>query len=162
VQKRKLIEVALPLEAINRESARENYIYRGNPSSVHKWWTQKPLAAARAVLFAQLVDDPSGRPDEFPTEELQRKERERLHKLIERLVIWENTHDEKLLADAHAEILKSTDGNPPPIFDPAFMRKMGVSRDVRTGALSAIRTVAELQGRLDVATARGLMLCPAT
>ncbi len=116
--KRKLIEVALPLEAINRESARENYIYRGNPSSVHKWWAQRPLAAARAVLFAQLVDDPSSRPDEFPTEDLQRKERERLHNLIERLVVWENVRDEKLLAEAHAEILKSTDGNPPPILDP--------------------------------------------
>ncbi|HEX6356068.1 DUF1156 domain-containing protein [Actinophytocola sp.] len=118
MQKRKLIEVALPLEAINRESARENYIYRGNPSSVHKWWAQRPLAAARAVLFAQLVDDPSSRPEEFATEELQRKERERLHNLIERLVVWENVHDEKLLAEAHAEILKSTDGDPPPLLDP--------------------------------------------
>ena len=64
--RRKLIEVALPLETINRESARENYIYRGNPSAIHKWWAQRPLAAARAVLFAQLVDDPSARPEEFP------------------------------------------------------------------------------------------------
>jgi putative DNA methylase len=118
VQKRKLIEVALPLEAINRESTRENYIYRGNPSSVHKWWAQRPLAAARAVLFAQLVDDPSARPDEFPTEDLQRRERERLHSLIERLVVWENGRDEKLLAEAHAEILKSTNGRPPAILDP--------------------------------------------
>ncbi|GAA5121275.1 DUF1156 domain-containing protein [Haloechinothrix salitolerans] len=85
VQKRKLIEVALPLEAINRESARENYIYKRNPSSIHKWWAQRPLAAARAVLFAQLVDDPSSHPDRFPTEELQRKERDRLHGIIERL-----------------------------------------------------------------------------
>ncbi|TXH27606.1 MAG: DUF1156 domain-containing protein [Mycobacterium sp.] len=118
VQKRKLIEVALPLEAINREATRENYIYRGNPSSVHKWWTQKPLAAARAVLFAQLVDDPSSHPEEFPTGELQRKERDRLHSLIERLVVWENAEDQKLFADAYAEIAKSTNGNPPPIFDP--------------------------------------------
>lgn len=116
--KRKLIEVALPLEAINKESARENYIYKRNPSSIHKWWAQRPLATARAVLFAQLVDDPSSKPEEFPTEELQRKERDRLHKLIERLVVWENTRDEKLLAEAHAEILKSTGGNPPPILDP--------------------------------------------
>src|SRR6516165_9016998 len=118
MEKRKLIEVALPLEAINRESTRENYIYRGNPSAIHKWWSQKPFATARAVLFAQLVDDPSSNPEEFPTEELQRKERERLHKLIERFVPWENIQDEKLLAEAHAEILKSTDGNPPPILDP--------------------------------------------
>jgi putative DNA methylase len=118
MQKRKLIEVALPLEAINRESAREKSIRHGHPSTLHLWWARRPLAAARAVLFAQLVDDPSSRPDEFPTEELQRNERERLHNLIERLVVWENVRDEKLLAEAHAEILKSTDGNPPPILDP--------------------------------------------
>ena len=116
--KRKLIEVALPLEAINRESARESYIYKGNPSSVHKWWAQRPLAAARAVLFAQLVDDPSSHPDRFPTEEDQRAERERLHNIIERLVVWENTRDQDLLAQAHAEILRSTGGSPPPILDP--------------------------------------------
>jgi putative DNA methylase len=116
--KRKLIDVALPLEAINRESAREKYVHRGHPSTLHLWWARRPLAAARAVLFAQLVDDPSARPDEFPTEELQRKERDRLHKLIERLVVWENIRDEKLLAEARAEILKSCDGKPPPILDP--------------------------------------------
>ncbi|MCX2966286.1 DUF1156 domain-containing protein [Gordonia aquimaris] len=116
--KKKLIEVALPLEAINRESAREKSIRHGHPSTLHLWWARRPLAAARAVLFAQLVDDPSARPDEFPTEELQRKERERLHKLIERLVVWENIRDERLFAEAHAEILKSTNGNPPPVLDP--------------------------------------------
>lgn len=118
MHKRKLIEVALPLEAINRESAREKSIRHGHPSTLHLWWARRPLAAARAVLFAQLVDDPSARPDEFPTEELQRKERERLHNLIERLVVWENIRDRKLLAEAHAEILKSTGGNPPAILDP--------------------------------------------
>ncbi|MFJ6269238.1 DUF1156 domain-containing protein [Pseudarthrobacter oxydans] len=116
--RRKLIEVALPLDAINRESARENYIYRGNPSSIHKWWAQRPLAAARAVLFAQMVDDPSARTAEFPTPELQDAERKRLFALIERLVVWENIGDEKLLQEAHAEILKSTNGNPPPVSDP--------------------------------------------
>lgn len=116
--RRKLIEVALPLEAINRESAREKSIRHGHPSTLHLWWARRPLAAARAVLFAQLVDDPSARPDEFPTEELQRAERERLHRLIEQLVVWENIRDEKLFAQAHAEILRSTDGNPPPILDP--------------------------------------------
>lgn len=118
VQKRKLIEVALPLETINRESAREKSIRHGHPSTLHLWWSRKPLAAARAVLFAQLVDDPSSSPEEFPTEELQRKERERLHKLIERLVVWEDIHNDKLFAEAHAEILKATNGNPPPILDP--------------------------------------------
>jgi putative DNA methylase len=117
-QKRKLIEVALPLEVINRESAREKSIRHGHPSTLHLWWARRPLAAARAVLFAQLVDDPSSHPDQFPTEEARTAERERLHKLIERLVVWENIRDEKLLAEARAEIMKSTDGNPPPILDP--------------------------------------------
>lgn len=118
VPKRKLIEVALPLEAINRESAREKSIRHGHPSTLHLWWARRPLAAARAVLFAQLVDDPSSNPDEFPTEELQRKERERLHNLIERLVAWENLADKDLISAAQAEIAKSTGGNPPPVLDP--------------------------------------------
>jgi putative DNA methylase len=117
-EKTKLIEVALPLEVINRESAREKSIRHGHPSTLHLWWARRPLAAARAVLFAQLVDDPSAHPDQFPTEEAQKTERERLHKVIERLVVWENINDERLLAEARAEILKSTDGKPPPIFDP--------------------------------------------
>lgn len=118
MHKRKLIEVALPLEAINRESAREKSLRHGHPSTLHLWWARRPLAAARAVLFGQLVDDPSSHPEEFPTEELQRKERERLHHLVERLVVWENIRDERLLAEAHAEILKSTQGHPPAILDP--------------------------------------------
>ncbi len=118
VRKRKLIEVALPLETINRESAREKSIRHGHPSTLHLWWARRPLAAARAVLFAQLVDDPSSRPGEFPTEAEQNAERERLHKLIERLVLWENTRDRDLLDEARREILKSTDADPPPILDP--------------------------------------------
>jgi putative DNA methylase len=116
--RRKLIEVALPLETINRESAREKSIRHGHPSTLHLWWARRPLAAARAVLFAQLVDDPSSHPDRFPSEDAQRAERERLHRIIERLVVWENTRDQALLAEAHEEILKSTGGNPPPILDP--------------------------------------------
>ncbi|TXI55354.1 DUF1156 domain-containing protein [Mycolicibacter arupensis] len=115
---RKLIEVALPLEAINRESAREKSIRHGHPSTLHLWWSRKPLAAARAVLFAQLVDDPSSHPEKFPTEEAVTAERARLHKIIEDLVVWENSTDEKLLAQAHREILESTGGKPPPILDP--------------------------------------------
>lgn len=118
VPKRKLIEVALPLETINRESAREKSIRHGHPSTLHLWWARRPLTAARAVLFAQLVDDPVSHPDRFPTDETQRVERDRLHAIIERLVVWENTRDQDLLAEAHAEILKSTGGNPPPILDP--------------------------------------------
>lgn len=116
--RRKLIEVALPLEVINRESAREKSIRHGHPSTLHLWWARRPLAAARAVLFAQLVDDPSSHPDRFPTEEDQRVERERLHRILERLVPWEATRDERVLEEARQEILKSTDGNPPPILDP--------------------------------------------
>lgn len=116
--KKKLIEVALPLEAINRESAREKSIRHGHPSTLHLWWARRPLAACRAVLFSQLVDDPSAHPDKFPTEEAQAVERQRLFDIIERLVVWENINDEALLKEAHAEILKSTDGNPPVILDP--------------------------------------------
>ena len=116
--KPKLIEVALPLEDINRESAREKSIRHGHPATLHLWWARRPLAACRAVLFAQLVDDPSAHPDKFPTEEEQKAERDRLHDIISRLVVWENIHDEKLLKEAHEEILKSTGGNPPPILDP--------------------------------------------
>lgn len=114
----KLIEVSLPLDVINRESAREKSIRHGHPSTLHLWWARRPLAAARAVLFAQLVDDPSAHPDRFPTEEAQRAERARLHGIIERLVPWEATRDEGVLDEARAEILASTGGNPPPILDP--------------------------------------------
>lgn len=116
--RRKLIEVSLPLEDINRESAREKSIRHGHPSTLHLWWSRKPLATARAVLFAQLVDDPSSDLVKFPTEESQKVERERLHNIIRRLVVWENINDEKLLAEAHAEIMASTGNNPPAILDP--------------------------------------------
>lgn len=105
--RKKLIEVALPLEAINKASVRESYIYRGNPSSLHKWWAQRPLAAARAVIFAQMVDDPSAHPDRFPTAETQERERQRLFRLIEELVQWESTTKEAVLAQARDEIWKS-------------------------------------------------------
>ncbi|MXP22978.1 DUF1156 domain-containing protein [Gordonia sp. HNM0687] len=118
VGKRKLIEVSLPLEAINKESAREKSIRHGHPSTLHLWWARRPLAAARAVLFAQLVDDPGSRPDLYPTEEEQTTARKELHRLIERLVVWENSNDEDLLREANQRILESTDGNPPPILDP--------------------------------------------
>jgi putative DNA methylase len=116
--RKKLIEVALPLEAINRQAARENYIYKGNPSSIHKWWAQRPLAACRAVVFASIVDDPSSRPEEFPTDEAQQAERERLFRIIEELVKWENSNNERVLEMAQEEIRKATNGNPPPVLDP--------------------------------------------
>jgi putative DNA methylase len=116
--KRKLIEVALPLEAINREAAREKSIRHGHPSTLHLWWARRPLAACRAVLFAQLVDDPSAHPDRFPTEEAQEQERQRLFRIIERLVPWEATQDESVLAEAHEEIRRSCGDNPPEVLDP--------------------------------------------
>ena len=116
--KRKLIEVSLPLEAINRESAREKSIRHGHPSTLHLWWARRPLAACRAVLFAQLVDDPSAHPERFPTEEAQAKERQRLFDLIERLVVWENAGDERLMREAYDEIAACFDGKPPAILDP--------------------------------------------
>jgi putative DNA methylase len=115
---RKLIEVAIPLEAINRAAAADGPKRKFHPWRLHYWWARRKLVVGRAVLFAQLVDDPSSNPEKFPTEEDQRVERERLHALIERLVVWESTRDKKLLEEAHEEILNSTGGNPPPIFDP--------------------------------------------
>src|SRR4051812_29125507 len=115
---KKLIEVALPLEAINKESAREKSIRHGHPSTLHMWWARRPLAACRAVLFASLVDDPSSHPDQFPTEDDQERERQRLFRIIERLVPWENINNQAVLNEAKAEIMKSTGGKPPAIYDP--------------------------------------------
>lgn len=106
-QHRKLIEVALPLEAINAASAREKSIRHGHPSTLHLWWARRPLAAARAVLFSQMVDDPSAHPDLFPTEKKQDKERQRLFGIIEELVKWENTTNETVLGSARDEIWAS-------------------------------------------------------
>jgi len=107
VTRKKLIEVALPLDAINKASAREKSIRHGHPSTLHLWWARRPLAAARAVIFAQMVDDPSSCPDLFPTEKAQEKERQRLFKIIEDLVQWENTTNEGVLEKARAEIWQS-------------------------------------------------------
>jgi putative DNA methylase len=116
--RKKLIEVGLPLEAINKESAREKSIRHGHPSTLHLWWARRPLATARAVLFGQLVDDPSSHPELFPTVEEQDKERERLHRLIEKLVVWENSNDEQLFKEAAEEIRKSNGGVMPEVLDP--------------------------------------------
>ena len=116
--KKKLIEVAIPLEAINAASAREKSIRHGHPSTLHLWWARRPLAACRAVLFAQLVDDPSSLPDQFPTQELQDAERKRLFAIIEDLVKWENSTNEEVLERARAEIRRSCGGVMPPIYDP--------------------------------------------
>ncbi len=118
--RKKLIEVALPLEDINREAVREKTggPPRGHPTTLHLWWARRPLKACRAILFASLVDDPSSRPDKFPTELEQNRERKRLFRIIEQLIKWENTDNVHLLSEARNEILKSTNGNPPPVLDP--------------------------------------------
>lgn len=130
--KRKLIEVSLPLEEINAQSAREKSIRHGHPSTLHLWWARRPLATARAVLFAQLVDDPSNFVEDYRQEAADKgyedpdawaehrvkQERQRLFDLIIRMVNWDNLSDEALFDAVRAEILKSTDGNPPAILDP--------------------------------------------
>ncbi len=103
--KKKLIEVALP--SISAASAREKSIRHGHPSTLHLWWARRPLAAARAVIFSQMVDDPSANPDLFPTEKAQEKERQWLLRIIEDLVQWENTTNESVLERARAEIWQS-------------------------------------------------------
>ena len=112
VEKRKLIEVALPLEAINRESAREKSIRHGHPSTLHLWWARRPLAAARAVLFAQLVDDPSSHPDQLPDRggaARRARAAARHHRAARRL----GEHPRRgLLPRRTQEILKSTGRQP--------------------------------------------------
>ena len=163
--KKKLIEVALPLEDINREAAREKSIRHGHPSTLHLWWARRPLAACRAVLFASLVDDPSecvkellgdaskraaadkelktrkkawaqlkaifskasgagmkSVPDPGAEPKLEdvivEVERERLFNIIRELVKWDNSNNERVLNAARAEIMRSCNGKPPPVYDP--------------------------------------------
>lgn len=136
--RKKLIEVGLPLEEINKEAAREKSIRHGHPSTLHLWWARRPLAACRAVIFASIVDDPSECPEEFPTEEAQNAERERLHELIRQLVKWETTDETRedsrdIVNAARYEIAKSVarthETKPPPSNDPAavmeFLEKDG-------------------------------------
>jgi len=118
--KKKLIEVALPLEEINEASSKEksNPFLKGHPRNLHQWWARRPLAASRAVLFASLVDDPSSHPNLYPTERDQFVERARLHNLIRDIVRWENTANRNLFVTARQEILASSSGSPPPVLDP--------------------------------------------
>jgi putative DNA methylase len=108
---KKLIEVALPLDDINAASSREKSIRHGHPSTLHLWWARRPLAAARAVLFAQLVNDPGGKKGygkfKGQTKADAQKERERLFEIIRKLVKWENTNNEEVLESAREEIRKS-------------------------------------------------------
>ena len=118
---KKLIEVALPLKAINEACAREKSIRHGHPSTLHLWWARRPLAAARAVIFAQMVDDPLEKYGENLTPQQRSaatKGRRRLFALIEELVKWENTNNEEVLERARAEIRKSCPEGLPAFHDP--------------------------------------------
>lgn len=116
--KKKLIEVALPLEEINAACTREKSIRHGHPSTLHLWWARRPLAAARAVIWSSLVDDPSAHPEEFPTPEEQAVERERLFDILRELVVWENSNNQRVLDAAKAEIKKSVGDEPLSLLDP--------------------------------------------
>lgn len=116
---KKLIEVALPLEAINTAATHEKMPGIGaHPRGLHLWWARRPFVAARAVIWSSLVDDPSAHPELYPTEEAQNAERQRLFGILEKLVKWENSNDPEVLAAAKAEILRSTNNNPPALLDP--------------------------------------------
>ena len=129
---KKLIEVALPLDAISEASAREKSIRHGHPSTLHLWWARRPLAAARAVIFTSLVDDPDDEnalpafveackdlPGDGPNVIAKGDSpRMRLFDFIERLVTWEATTDEKIMGQARELIRIATNGNPPPLLDP--------------------------------------------
>jgi putative DNA methylase len=115
ISPKKLIEVALPLDAINTAAAREKSIRHGHPSTLHLWWARRPLAAARAVIFAQLVHDPEDlwrcqNPDKEPNQQVTghwTKARAKLFKIIEDLVLWENTTNEAVLKPAREAIRQS-------------------------------------------------------
>ena len=115
---KKLIETAIPLKEINAASAREKSIRHGHPSTLHLWWARRPLATARAVLFASIVDDPSDRPDLYPTVEDQQRKKNDLFDLIKRMVQWENSNDEKILEEVRAEIKQSVGDRPIDVLDP--------------------------------------------
>ena len=106
---KKLIEVALPLDDINVAAAKEKSIRHGHPSTLHLWWARRPLAAARAVLFAQMVNDPGGERGwtSTKTKAQAAQEREKLFDIIRDLVKWENTNNEVVLSRAKAAIKKS-------------------------------------------------------
>ena len=136
-ERRKMIEVSLPLEAINIASAREKSIRHGHPSTLHLWWARRPLATCRAVIFASLVDDPGekdaplellARIDALPIPiadfplwdglSLVEQRRKKLEDFLARLVEWESTNNEEILQIARDLILVATEGNPPPLLDP--------------------------------------------
>lgn len=129
-RRKKLIEVALPLEAINIASAREKSIRHGHPSTLHLWWARRPLAACRAVLFASLVDDPDSDPAYSDDPDAAAAQRARLFNLIEQLVLWENSNNPAVINAARAEIAASV-----------------ASRLIETGELDGDTPIAEIAPR---------------
>lgn len=134
---KKLIEVSMPLEAINRAAARERSVRQGHPSKLHLWWSRKPLAVCRAVLFASLIDDPDqpgvvpellAEIDQLPNPPVVQDDwhrltigeqrRQKLFAFIERLIAWESSNDKAVLTIAQRLIHIATGGNPPPVYDP--------------------------------------------
>lgn len=116
---KKLIEVALPLEKINASAAYEKMPGIGaHPRGLHLWWARRPFTAARAVIWASLVDDPSSHPELFPSEEEQSRERERLFRILEDLSDWKNSSNPSVIDAAKKEIMKATNNNPPTLLDP--------------------------------------------
>ncbi len=115
---KKLIETAMPVSVINAEAEREKKARTGMPSAIHLWWSRRPMAAARSVLFASLVDDPSEHPERFPTQQDQERERARLVQMTGALSTVEGASDEALLAEARKEILQCTEDRLPRVFDP--------------------------------------------
>jgi putative DNA methylase len=108
IPRKKLIEVSIPLEAINNESSRRKQkAPKGYPTAIHKYWAQRPVAACRAILFSQLVDDPSAWPDRYPTEQLQDSERRRLHKIIGQMCLWDSSNNLTIMNEARWEIARS-------------------------------------------------------
>ena len=106
--RKKLIEVSIPLEAINVASVREKQIKTGKPLQLHHYWARRPLSTCRAIIFAQLVDDPSSWPERFDDDPSKiDAERRRLHKLIEAMAPWESSNNEVILNEARWEIARS-------------------------------------------------------
>ena len=158
---RKLIEVAFPLAEVGREAAREKSIRLGHPSTLHLWWSRKPLAAARSVLFAQLVDDPSSNPAAFPTPQSQAAERKRLLKICASLARWEASADERLLKEARELIAQSPDARDAVVLDafcgggsiPLEASRLGLparAQDLNPVAAFITRALADLPGRFAV------------
>lgn len=118
--RKKLIEVALPLEAINKECTREknNPFIRNHPRVLHQWWARRPNVGCRALLIAQMIDDPSSHPEKFPTETDQMTERNRLFELIVEASKWENNANQKIMNDVFSEIIQSNNNKTPIVYDP--------------------------------------------